>query len=274
MNFNVITVNISAEFLTPPGVPPWAERKQLLIEIFLEAQPTFLAIQEATSIQQTFLQAHLPHLTPLTVPVNNPDPALVVAWQAKYGKYGLPDVPNPYELMLFYNPAEFNCLSSGYWWLSPTPGRPSIGFGNVAPRAVLWGQFCQVETGQELVVLTTHIDHRCIEPMVDLCLERIRPLLLPTRPVIWLGDFNFNPTTPSYSLLSQQGWRDAHHCAITPAERTILYDLPHLMPSGRIDHIFYQGEGLTAQAWRTLASPHPEKRVSDHDPVWAHFVLG
>jgi hypothetical protein len=46
-----------------------------------------------------------------------------------------------------------------------------------------------------------------------------------------------------------------------------MYDLPHLMPGGCMDHILYQDDGLVSQNWARLLSPDPHRRVSDHDPV-------
>ncbi|MCC6603328.1 MAG: hypothetical protein IT327_08980 [Anaerolineae bacterium] len=37
MELNTVTVNVSADFTTPPGVPPWDERKALLVETLLTA---------------------------------------------------------------------------------------------------------------------------------------------------------------------------------------------------------------------------------------------
>jgi endonuclease/exonuclease/phosphatase (EEP) superfamily protein YafD len=53
-----------------------------------------------------------------------------------------------------------------------------------------------------------------------------------------------------------------------------LYDLPELMPAGRIDHVLYRGQGLVPVAWARLISPDSDRRLSDHDPVHVQFNGG
>jgi endonuclease/exonuclease/phosphatase family metal-dependent hydrolase len=273
MELNTVTVNVSADFTTPPGVPPWDERKALLVETLLAAQPHVIGLQEVTNTQRHFLETALSDFTALKLPVVNPDPALVEAWRAKYAIYGLPDIPNPYELLLFYRTSEFALVASGHWWLSPTPERPSIGFGNVAPRAVLWAHLYHRPSGLAFICFNTHIDHRCPDPMVALCRQRFTHFLPLNVPLIFMGDFNFNPTSTNYALLHSDSWLDPHQVAEAAEVPTFLYDTPHLMPGGRIDHILYRGHGLAPLSWSRLLSPDPLRRVSDHDPVLVCFTL-
>jgi len=272
MQISIITSNISADFLSPPGVPTWDERKQLYVQALRDTEPNLIALQEVAPRQFQYLQEQLPEFTALAVPVIDPDPELLSTWQAKYAKYGLPLIPNPYEIILFYRTAVFEPLASGHWWLSPTPDRPSIGFGNVAPRVVLWAHLRYSASRQEFLIFNTHIDHRCTRPMVELCREKLAAFTTQVLPLIFAGDFNFNPTDSNYALLINDGWRDSHEDTSAPEEATILYDLP-TMPSGRIDHILYRGDKLVPQSWRRLFSPDHEKRLSDHDPVHVRFSL-
>jgi endonuclease/exonuclease/phosphatase family metal-dependent hydrolase len=272
MEISLITSNISADFLTPPGVPTWDERKLLYVQVLRHAQPTLMALQEVTPRQLEFLQAQLPEFAALTVPVNDPTPDLLATWQAKYAKFGLPQIPSPYEIILFYRTDTLEPLATGHWWLSPTPDRPSIGFGNTAPRVVLWAQMRQRASSREFFIFNTHIDHRCTRAMVDLCREKFVVFASRSSPLILTGDLNFNSADSNYQLLLDDGWRDSHEVAATSETATFLYDLPNI-PGGRIDHILYRGDGLRSQAWARLLPPTPEQRVSDHDPVYVCFSM-
>lgn len=95
MHINIITANVSADFLTPPGVPPWDERKALYAQVLRNAAPDILGFQEATPRQCAFWQAQLPLFTALTVSPTTPDPALRAIWQAKYGRFGFDTIPAP-----------------------------------------------------------------------------------------------------------------------------------------------------------------------------------
>jgi endonuclease/exonuclease/phosphatase family metal-dependent hydrolase len=271
MDISSVTSNVSAEFLAPPGVPPWAARREAWAQAVRMAAPDVIALQEATPGQIADVQARLPEYAALTVPMANADPAMLAAWREKYARYGLETPPDPYELVLLYRTAGFECVDEGHWWLSPTPVRPSIGFGNVAPRVMLWARLRARATGQAIVVFNTHIDHRCPDAMVALCRQRLAGMRLGTMPRLWAGDFNFNPATENFRRLLADGWRDAAEGA--PEAATFRYNLPGI-PSGRIDHILYQGEGLEAAAWGRLAAPEPGMRLSDHDPVWARLRWG
>ena len=221
--------------------------------------------------QSRYRQEQFHEFQAITLPVVDPDPELVSAWRAKYGRLGLTHIPDPYVLILFYHADRFDLLATGYWWLSPTPERPSIGFGSVAPRAVIWAHLCHRASGQSFLLFNTHIDHHCTGPMVALCRERFASFATASLPHLFIGDFNFNPTMPEYALLMQDSWQDAHTVLNVSEVATFLYDQPEQMPGGRIDHILYRGQGLISLTWSRLLSPDPERRVSDHDPVFVQF---
>jgi hypothetical protein len=101
MEMSLITANVSADFLTPPDVPPWDERKQLFAQPLRHAAPDILGLQEVTPRQFAFWQAQLPEFTALTVSPSNPDPVLLAAWRAKYGAFGFDTIPSPFEIILF-----------------------------------------------------------------------------------------------------------------------------------------------------------------------------
>ena len=271
-SLRVITSNISAAFLNPPGVPPWDERKLLYVQALRQVEPTLIGLQEVTPSQLGFLEQQLPEYTPLGVSPTNPDPALLPIWQAKYGRFGLDSLPDPYEIILFYHTEKYEQLATSHWWLSPTPERPSIGFGNTAPRVVLWAHLRERTSGRDLFVFNTHIDHRCTHPMVDLCRAKLAPFIGQGAPIIFMGDLNFNPADANYRLLMEDGWRDSHPATTDREAATFLYDQPDV-PGGRIDHIFYRGDNLQATNWMRLLSSDPQRRLSDHDPVCVQFSL-
>ncbi len=117
MKLNVITVNVSADFTNPPGVPPWDERKALLVQALQAAQP---------------------------------------------------------------------CLNC---WILATGG-------------------CRLRQNGRLSDWATW-PHA-------LCRQRFADFLPLNLPLIFLGDFNFDPSSASYALLRQDGWQDPHAAAAEP----------------------------------------------------------
>ena len=212
----------------------------------------------------------LAHYRALTLPASDPTPELAAAWREKYGPLGLPTVPDPYELVLLVRRTSCEVSASGHWWSSPTPAVPSIGFGNLAPRAVLWARLRHRASGRELLVFDTHLDRRCLLPMVELFVERSQALRADGANQILLGDLNLDPATDGFRRLREAGWLDTHGGSDCLEDATFLYDLPGI-PSGRIDHVLVRGAGLEAVGWSRLASPDPGIRLSDHDPVCVHL---
>ena len=273
MKLSIITSNISADFLSPPGVPAWEERKFPYVDVLRNAGPDIIGLQEVTPRQLQFLQAQFAEFTALTVPVNNPTPDLLAAWQAKYQQFGFPEIPSPYEIILFYRTDTFDLLSTGHWWLSPTPDGPSIGFGNTAPRVVLWAHLHHPASNQEFVIINTHIDHRCTNAMIELCRKKFAGFAENYSSLLLIGDLNFNEKDPNYDLLITDGWNDSHNAAHEDNSSTFLYNGPGT-PGGRIDHILYRSNEFIPKIWRRLLPPASNERVSDHDPVYVEFQVG
>jgi endonuclease/exonuclease/phosphatase family metal-dependent hydrolase len=272
MKISIVTSNISADFLRPAGVPEWEERKLPYVHILRSAVPDIIGLQEVTPRQFEFLQEQLPEFTALTVPVENPAPDLSIAWQEKYGKYGFPEIPSPYEIILFYRREAFVCLSTGHWWLSSTPDVPSIGFGNIAPRVVLWAHLHHATSNRKLVIFNTHIDHRCISPMIDVCRRKFATFAGTYPSSFFIGDMNFNETDPNYGLLVRDGWKDSHDVSGSDHSGTFPYVRSEL-PAGRIDHVLYSGHEFAPLRWSRLSPPASHPRISDHDPVCVEFGI-
>jgi hypothetical protein len=115
MKITIVTSNISADFLRPAGVPDWEDRKLPYVHSLRSALPDIVGLQEVTPRQFAFFHEQLHQFTALTVPVENPPPDLSIAWQEKCGKYGFPEIPSPYEIIVFYRREAFVCLSIGNW---------------------------------------------------------------------------------------------------------------------------------------------------------------
>jgi endonuclease/exonuclease/phosphatase (EEP) superfamily protein YafD len=115
-----------------------------------------------------------------------------------------------------------------------------------------------------MIIFNTHLDARCLLPMLELCLEQIATFSQHGVPLIFLGDFNFTPTHTAFALLANDGWHDTQVAASTTNEATHR--------SGRrIDHIFYRGTGITPQTWNPLYSPDPQRPLSDHHPLYVRL---
>jgi endonuclease/exonuclease/phosphatase family metal-dependent hydrolase len=265
MEIRLITFNVFADVararplsIWQEHVPVWEERKAFCVQVLHQAQPSIIALQEVLPHQFHFLQSHLPEFSAITLTDTATQDAVLL--QALRETFNLHAIPTPHEVVLFFRAQEFEQITTGYWWLSPTPDTPSLAFGSLFPCAVLWGHLRHRISGHEVIILNTHLDPRCLLSMVELCRERIAAVIQHGVPLIFLGDFNFTPSHNAYVLLTNDGWHDAHVASSTMSEAT------H-MSGRRIDHIFYRGAEVTPLTWTQLFSPAPQRPLSDHYPV-------
>jgi endonuclease/exonuclease/phosphatase family metal-dependent hydrolase len=272
MQLTAITANISADFLAPPGVPLWDARKALLVRALADAAPDIVGLQEVTSRQYAYLHTHLPGFTACTVEPVKPTTELIDTWRAKYARFGFDTLPSPYEIVTFVRSDTFICEASGHRWLSPTPERPSLGFGNSAPRVVLWVRVRHRATNHALLIFNTHLDHRCLAPMVAVLQRHVVDFRAEPNTRLLLGDLNLAPEDALFQQLLDDGWQDAFVAPTQGSVSTFLYP-DASVPAGRIDHILYQGNAVHPLAWARIESPEPAQRLSDHDPVCVRFSL-
>jgi endonuclease/exonuclease/phosphatase family metal-dependent hydrolase len=267
MDLRIITSNVAADFTSPPGVPSWDERREPYVELLRRAGADVLSLQEVMPKQLRFLRAELAESRVLVVNYiegEDGEPA-----SSELRDLAREEISNPYEIALFYRGDRLKVVECGHWWMSPTPDTPSTGFGNNWPRVLVWSRF-HWEVG-DVIVFATHIDHRCVSEMLDVCRPRFDALADSGIPQIFAGDLNFNPEHDAYASLLSDGWCDSGQ-NIAPETSTFLYEMPNV-PSGRIDHIFTRGSRLSTHEWSRLLPAPGDPPVSDHDPVLVRVGL-
>ena len=65
------------------------------------------------------------------------------------------------DAAILYDAAAFRPLETGWFWLSPTPDRPSLGWSRTGiPRIAVWARFVDLRSpgDRELYFLSTHFD--------------------------------------------------------------------------------------------------------------------
>jgi hypothetical protein len=100
----------------------WEERKAFCVQVLLQAQPSIIGLQEVLPHQFQFLQSHLPGFRAITVTDTTTQDAALL--QALRETFNLHAIPTPHEVVLFFRAQEFDQITTGYWWLSPTPDTP------------------------------------------------------------------------------------------------------------------------------------------------------
>ncbi|KAF4999116.1 hypothetical protein FGRMN_2679 [Fusarium graminum] len=159
---------------------------------------------------------------------------------------------------IFYRPSVWNIEEKRTYWLSPTPDRVgSRGWDAGFPRIVTVARFQHVSTGNRLVYMCTHFDHKGRTARTNSA-KLITGLtntwsshLGDTIPVFLGGDLNSAPQGSAYKHLASQ-----------------MNDVKHLVPlASRFGHSSYTYTGFTV-------SPHDDMDL-DHifvkDPTGIEF---
>jgi endonuclease/exonuclease/phosphatase family metal-dependent hydrolase len=251
IELSVVTFNVLVDLGSQPGVPRWADRRELCVQVLRQSNADLIGLQEPLPAQVDYLLSELPGYD-------------AVAYK------GYPDAT------LLFKREVFEKLDHGHWWLSPTPERVSTGFGNTLPRLVVWAKLRHRAGGRDLFVFNTHFDNSMPSQvrMAELCQQQLAKFAQQKLPMLFMGDFNTTQTRGDYPKLISGGWQDAY--AVSPQASPGGRDdnVPTMYEgSGRIDHIFYHGDSWRPVAWERLESPDEKKPLSDHYPVLARFKL-
>lgn len=251
LDLTVVSFNVLVDLGSKPGVPKWSERRDLCVQTLKDAKADLIGLQEPIPAQVKFLLAELP----------------------EYDAVAYKNYP---DATLLFKRDVFEKLDEGSWWLSPTPDRVSVGFGNTLPRIVVWAKLKHRATGRELLVFNTHFDNSMPSQvkMAELCQKQFEPFVAQGLPMLFIGDFNTTQTRGDYPTLTSNGWKDSYAVSKLAGPGGRDDNVPTMYGgSGRIDHIFYHGDAWTPVAWERLESPDEKKPLSDHYPVLARFKL-
>lgn len=176
MKLKIITSNIRFAN-SGDGIHSWKERRPLLQNIYQTFGADLVGTQEGRIQQLKELDADLPDLELVDSHRNWIDERMYPC--------------------LFLNPKTITLERSGDLWLSETPDVPgSSSFSSAFPRLCTWAEITLKETGKQLMIVNTHLDHI----LQTTRQEQVRVLIkeiskINDRPVIIMGDFNESPLT-------------------------------------------------------------------------------
>ncbi|NGZ74372.1 endonuclease/exonuclease/phosphatase family protein [Saccharibacillus alkalitolerans] len=118
----------------------WTQRAPWAAETIAAHAPSIAGVQEAYLLMLEDLQRELPDY----------------AWIGQGRRGGSEDE----HCAIFYRKNEFEVVGQGQFWLSETPdAAASLGWDSDYPRICTWGRFRSLESGEELRVYNTHLDH-------------------------------------------------------------------------------------------------------------------
>ncbi|MEM6379263.1 MAG: endonuclease/exonuclease/phosphatase family protein [Bacteroidota bacterium] len=239
------------------GPNAWPERKDYLINQVLFSEASILGIQEGLLDQVQYIDQAIPNFA--YVGVGRDDGKTAGEFSA-----------------IFYDKRKYKVLSSGTFWLSPTPEEPSKGWDAALPRVCTYARL-KAKGGNKFWIFNTHFDHRGKVARVEstkVILEQIKRLNTKQEHVILMGDFNLPPESEAIQNLSKQ-LNDTYDVS----------ELPPLGPAGtfnsfswaqaierRIDYIFVSSD-VKVKHMAILTDSKDQRYPSDHFPVLAKLRL-
>lgn len=182
---------------------------------------------------------------------------------------------------LWYRRDRFDVVNSGNFWLSETPEKAgSKGWDGACERIATWAVLADRDSGKELFVLNTHLDHVGTVARHDgaaLILERADSLAA-GRPVIITGDFNSEPDSDVIRQLTDTD--NPKHITDSRSAAPLRYgpawtfhDFGRLGYNDRelIDYVFVKG--LDVRSHGVMAETENGEFLSDHAPVLVNLTV-
>ena len=250
----VMSYNIRLD-LASDGVNRWSARRDEFIGQIRLMRPAILGLQEVVPGQKADLEQALPGYEFLGVARDD--------GQSK-GEFS----------NLAIDRSVFRVGSSGTFWLSPTPSRPSKGWDAAYPRIATWAKLVRRSDGRRFLVLNTHFDHEGQQARLEAARQIARWIAerrSQDETVIVTGDLNAEPNTPPLKELTAR-LRDAREIArTTPVGPKGTFNNFVLVPaeSRRIDYVLVDPtvavEHYAVLAWHGEGG----RPASDHFPVIA-----
>jgi len=167
------------------GDNAWPLRRDLVLRVIRDFDPTVLGIQEGLRFQLDQVEDDFPQFAEIGVGRDDGIEA---------GEYSA----------ILYDQRRLAVLDSGTFWLSDTPEViASTSWGNGITRIVTWARFQDLLAGRTFYVFNTHWDHESQpsrERSAGLLMERIGARDV-TDPVLVMGDFNAGEDNPAFRRL-------------------------------------------------------------------------
>lgn len=241
------------------GVNAWPHRKDWVAEIVVQNEIDVAGFQEVLHGQFDDLKSRLPNMDSYGVGRDD-------------GKLAGEFCP------IFWRKERFELLAKSTFWLSATPEVPgSKGWDAALPRIASWVQLKDRLTGNNSYVLNTHFDHRGEQARTEsaaLLLKQMRAQFA-GQPVILTGDFNTQPETRPYRILTGADeakagpvYRDSYqHSLQKPTgPKSTWNGFEAIVPDRRIDFIFTT-PSVKVMNVKILEDQRDGRFPSDHLPV-------
>lgn len=251
--FTAMTYNIRLD-VAVDGENAWPLRKEYLTSQIRFYEPDIFGVQEATPNQVVEMSALLPQYNQVGV--------------GRDGE-GKGESSN-----IYYKKDRFIVKETNTFWLSETPNEISKGWDAAFNRVCTYALLKDKKTKNKIWVFNTHLDHVGEEARtngIQLILSKIATLNTKNCPVVFMGDFNSEPSTERIINLK----KEMNDCRDVSKEKPFgpigtFNGFQHNEPvTLLIDYIFVsKNNKLKVKKYAILSDSKDLKYPSDHLPVY------
>ena len=239
------------------GENSWVNRKELLCSQLAFYEPDVFGIQEALPNQVQDISNALPKYTFVGI--------------ARDG-IGKGESSN-----IFFKKDKFKLLEQNTFWLSETPEIISKGWDAALNRICTYALLKENKTKQIFWIFNTHLDHQgeiARTKGIELILYKIKTLNTQNYPVIFMGDFNSEPTEERIInlkklMIDSQEISEENPFGPSGTFNAFKHNEPVLK---KIDYIFLSKENhFKVKKYAVLSDSKDLKYPSDHLPVYVEI---
>lgn len=174
---------------------------------------------------------------------------------------------------IFWRRDKFECLKTGYFWLSDTPECESCGWDEVfnAWRMCEYVVLKERESGKQFVFINTHFGFgdNCQRKSADLIFEYSKKIS--DLPTFVTGDFNMKPDTVGYKQMTKH-FVDVNAATRNDMRMTYHAYHPENITDQHLDYCFIN-EKITPIDYKLLDDSVNGKYPSDHFGIMATIEL-
>lgn len=252
MSYNIRNSNAA------DGPNKWKYRKEHVSDLIKQVDPDVLGTQEVLLDQYNDLKKRLPSYSVYGAGRNN-------------GKHA------GEHSCIFYKTEKYKLLHGGNFWLSETPTKPgSKSWDAAITRICTWVKLEHKESKQLFFVFNTHFDHRGVEARMNSAKLLIHFIdsLCGQSPVIVTGDFNFEPESEGYNVITNLTHNTPLYDAYSTTQPNYTdcgFDIKNT-ECHRIDYIFFS-PSFKQKEYTLHNNNNGTYYPSDHLSISAKLIL-
>ncbi len=254
-NEDIVVMSSNVRTWSPTDIlkKSWFYRADLLVKNIESVKPDIIGFQEVTPVHYEFL----------TNALKGYDNVIEYRDDSKLHE----------ACPVFYNTSRFTLKDKGSFWLSETPEVMSKDWGAACYRICSYVILTENESGKDLVVFNTHLDHISDKARINginVVLDKIKQF--GGLPSIIMGDFNADESSETYKAATEN-FLDAKYQTQNTMTGATYQNWGNKLDDENIDYFMISKEGIKVNEYRIIQTTYDGVYPSDHFPIVINIEL-